>query len=1122
MVTQSIPLVADLRTQNRNIGTIYLATGLVTEGDTGGGIYFWNPASTNADDGFYYLQVTGVATGRWARIYAGSNIYNTDGSLLDNRDVTLSGSYLKFIGSSANSTFNADGTVTLSSLSGVNTRMVVAGATGTLATQSFVPGTTIRFVEKFSATLGQTVFNTTNTLYSDLFDVFLNGVKLNTDSFSFTANQITLLDGSYAGDIIDVVGFSSATVYASLPSQTGNAGKFLSTDGTNLSWETVSVAGFVPYTGATADVNLGEFGLSAGQLTLDVSPTGTAAVGTTRWNNTIGSSETTLKGGSVILKNGVDLVARVVNKVFPNATLTKAAYQAVRVSGAQGQRLAVAFAQANNDANSADTIGLVCETIATNQEGFIITVGQLENINTTGSLQGETWVDGDVLYLSPTTPGAITKVKPTGNGHIVVIGYVEYAHANNGKIYVKVMNGWELTELHDCDIVTPANNEALIYESSTQLWKNKTIATALGYTPISGTGVSGQVAYWNGTNSQTGSATLTYTPTTSLLVNNSVTAATAIARGTNLTPTLVASANNDVLVGLEVTPTFTNGAFTGVQNLVARFRGARGFVMVESSVNSNNTAIQLNALTSNGTAVAAGFYQIPVSTTQSYFSISGDATNTHLNVWKNGNVVLQASGTPPDGGQRLQVYGDAFVRGSGATSATNALLVQNSAGTQQLIFNNAGQAMFGINTPSANVRLETDGTFRAWTQVEVGQFGNVVINTTQLSKTASGSDFFQFTNNASHTATSGSFYFLQVRNTVAPTSGTGIFNNLNLNITINQTGGANGITRGLYVNPTLTAAADWRSIEWSNNSGWGLYGDGSANNFLRGSLGIGTTSALSFVNVNLARRIGGSATAWSFYNQGQIQSDVTNTAFYFSTEANTQATAFTVANIFHYNAQQSAIGLGSSVINQFGYAVNSTLIGATNNYGFYGNIPNAANRWNLYMNGTADNYLRGKLLINTTTVGTFDLDVNGTARVSGAATFGSTSSFGGNMTLTLNQNAATAMSVINTTSNTNAYSTFVAESNGLGLVEIGKYSQLKTSYKILGSGDGFIYNAAYGDFAILNDFASGTIKFAAGGSSTAHMTIKANGRINMSSLPTSSAGLSAGDLWNDGGTLKIV
>jgi nitrogen fixation protein len=237
-----------------------------------------------------------------------------------------------------------------------------------------------------------------------------------------------------------------------------------------------SVTNLVPYTGATQNVDLGEFELKAGQLSLDTTPTGTAAVATTRWNDTLGSTETTLKGGSVILKNGVDLVARVVNKVTPNTTLTKAAYQVVKVSGAQGQRLAVDLAQGNTDLNSADTLGVVTETIPTNQEGFIITVGQLENINTTGSLQGETWADGNVLYLSPTTAGKITNIKPNGStGHIVVIGYVEYAHANNGKIYVKIMNGWELDELHNVFIDTPLNNQALTYETSTDLWKNKTI-----------------------------------------------------------------------------------------------------------------------------------------------------------------------------------------------------------------------------------------------------------------------------------------------------------------------------------------------------------------------------------------------------------------------------------------------------------------------------------------------------------------------------------------------------------------------------------------------------------------------------------------------------------------------
>lgn len=233
-----------------------------------------------------------------------------------------------------------------------------------------------------------------------------------------------------------------------------------------------STSGFVPYTGATTDLDMGTYNLTADHINLNMSPSGAGfVVGSTQWNNTLGSSETLLKGGTVTLKNGVDLVARIVNKVTPNTTLTKANYQAVRVSGATGGRLSVQLAQANTDNNSADTIGLVTETIATNQEGFILTVGQLENINTTGSLQGETWADGDVLYLSPTVAGKLTNIKPTGaTGHIVVVGYVEYAHANNGKIYVKIMNGWELDELHNVYITNPTGGSTLEYQASTQLW----------------------------------------------------------------------------------------------------------------------------------------------------------------------------------------------------------------------------------------------------------------------------------------------------------------------------------------------------------------------------------------------------------------------------------------------------------------------------------------------------------------------------------------------------------------------------------------------------------------------------------------------------------------------------
>ncbi len=428
--------------------------------------------------------------------------------------------------------------------------------------------------------------------------------------------------------------------------------------------------GYVPYVGATANVDLGEYELKAGQLSLDISPTGTAAVGTTRWNNTIGSSETTLKGGSVILKNGVDLVARVVNKVTPNTTLTKAAYQAVRVSGAAGQRLAVEFAQANNDANSADTIGLVTETIATNQEGFIMTVGNLEEINTTGSLQGETWADGDVLYLSPTTEGALTNIKPTGaTGHIVVMGYVEYAHAIHGKIYVKIMNGWELDELHNVYITSPANNNVLTYESSTSLWKNKTVATALGYTPVPTT----RSLTINGT-TQDLSADRTFSVGTVTSVG--VTAGTGISvSGSPITSsgsiTVTNSAPDQVVAisagtGIGVTGTYPN--FTVTNSAPS----SGGTVTSVAALTLGTTGTDLTSTVANGTTTPVITLNVPTASATNRGALSAADWITFNN--KQNTLSLTTTGTSGPAtlvGSTLNVpqYGG----GGGGVSAGDAI-----------------------------------------------------------------------------------------------------------------------------------------------------------------------------------------------------------------------------------------------------------------------------------------------------------------------------------------------------------------------------------------------------------------------------------------------------------------
>jgi hypothetical protein len=223
----------------------------------------------------------------------------------------------------------------------------------------------------------------------------------------------------------------------------------------------------------------------------------TNTTGRVNWIDGDGTLELGLKGGVVKSLLGQGLVTRVVNKTNPLIDLTGSNYQVVVVAGAQGQRLAVKLAQADNDINSAGTLGLVAENINRNEEGFIVTVGLLKNIDTRGVLQGETWNDGDILYLSPTIAGQITNIKPQAPQHTVIIGYVEYAHQNNGKIYVKIDNGYELDELHNVRITTSSLTTGQLLSYSSSIWINTNQLTGsyglTGSLSFTGGGVTGSL-----------------------------------------------------------------------------------------------------------------------------------------------------------------------------------------------------------------------------------------------------------------------------------------------------------------------------------------------------------------------------------------------------------------------------------------------------------------------------------------------------------------------------------------------------------------------------------------------------------------------------------------------------
>ena len=172
---------------------------------------------------------------------------------------------------------------------------------------------------------------------------------------------------------------------------------------------------------------------------------------------------------------------------------------------------------------------------------------------------------------------------------------------------------------------------------------------------------------------------------------------------------------------------------------------------------------------------------------------------------------------------------------------------------------------------------------------------------------------------------------------------------------------------GFYVDSSLTGATTnigFFSDIAAASARWNLYMGGTANNYMAGSLGIGQTSFSA--SLDIGKTITGGVSWYGIRQNGTIQSDVTSGVQYNRTVANTAAAAFTLSSLWHYIAVQSTIGAGSAVTNQYGYAVDTTLTGATNNYGFHSGIASGTGRWNFYAAGTADNYFAGNVGIGTT------------------------------------------------------------------------------------------------------------------------------------------------------------
>jgi hypothetical protein len=194
--------------------------------------------------------------------------------------------------------------------------------------------------------------------------------------------------------------------------------------------------------------------------------------------------------------------------------------------------------------------------------------------------------------------------------------------------------------------------------------------------------------------------------------------------------------------------------------------------------------------------------------------------------------------------------------------------------------------------------------------------------------------------------------------------GTGTIGGSTTQVQYNSSGAFAGSANMTFDGTSLTLTKD---LNLTNASNYNLYASGAGANYMAGSLGIGGTSGLATASLMLTKSMTGGTVAYSQLINPTVLSDVTSTASGVRTSISTTASAFTLTSLYHFRASQATIGSGSAVTTQAGFFADSTIIGATNNYGFQGSIAAATGAYNLYMSGTANNYLAGQLLVGTTT-----------------------------------------------------------------------------------------------------------------------------------------------------------
>lgn len=174
--------------------------------------------------------------------------------------------------------------------------------------------------------------------------------------------------------------------------------------------------------------------------------------------------------GGVIQQIGEEVFYKVKNQT--GATLQNG--KAIRSDGSLGlsANMKGTYAIANGTMPPRYILGIATQDIPKDLDGRVTFFGVVRHINTTGADVGETWAAGDLLYVHPTTAGALTKVPPIAPKPKIQVAMVLTVSATVGAIFVKPDSGFYLEDLHNMYITSLADGDILTYDGTNLRWKN--------------------------------------------------------------------------------------------------------------------------------------------------------------------------------------------------------------------------------------------------------------------------------------------------------------------------------------------------------------------------------------------------------------------------------------------------------------------------------------------------------------------------------------------------------------------------------------------------------------------------------------------------------------------------